>query len=307
MRPGFDPLETMSFVNSNTSKPKTETDMGFVNNNTRKTKIKTDMGFANNSEHTLTPMSSGTSSNPTFGDNSTTSPATQTSHQHTSLQTGRDCPSQTPTLTTSGTETVGTHTTTKMSDVNDREITLKTECFNCHGFKQSANYITKHIKQCDFMLLSETWLWPHELTLIDKSICDSNSSDDFKVFSKSSMCNVESDYCGRPFGGLAIIAKVNVHYSCFEIPTDCDRLLVVEVKDNNGTLLQVLCNIYMPYFDRSKKEQIAIYVEVIDVLQSILDKYAAIAPVQLLGDFNTRLPISAVLHKNWHKHKSFNE
>ena len=50
------------------------------------------------------------------------------------------------------------------------EVPFICEQFNCHGFKQCADYILKCIANCDVMCLSETWLRQNELQLIEKSL-----------------------------------------------------------------------------------------------------------------------------------------
>ena len=69
-------------------------------------------------------------------------------------------------------------------------------------------------------------------------------------------------------------------------------------------MIQVICSAYLPYFD-GDKTRLAHYVETIDGLQSLIDKYAGLAPFKILGDFNTQLPLSKNLNKFWHKEKGF--
>ena len=67
----------------------------------------------------------------------------------------------------------------------------------------------------------------------------------------------------------------------------------------------MICSAYFPYYD-GDKSRIAQYIETIDALQALIDTYASQAPIKILGDFNTQLPTSAKLSKNWHKQKGFN-
>ena len=64
---------------------------------------------------------------------------------------------------------------------------------NCKGFKQSCDYIIKRlINDCDVMCLSETWLRPGDLYLVDKALKrDVRSSlNQYSVFSKSGICQI---------------------------------------------------------------------------------------------------------------------
>ena len=74
--------------------------------------------------------------------------------------------------------------------------------------------------------------------------------------------------------------------------------------DINDNLIHVICCTYLPFFDGDKKRLLQ-YVETIDALQTLIDKFASSAPFKILGDFNTQLPISAKLNKRWHKEKGF--
>ena len=55
-----------------------------------------------------------------------------------------------------------------------------------------------------------------------------------------------------------------------------------------------------------KKDQTDLYIETIDALQVLIDQYASIAPIKIIGDLNTPLPLSEKLSKNWYKQKNFN-
>ena len=41
-------------------------------------------------------------------------------------------------------------------------------------------------------------------------------------------------------------------------------------------------------------------------MQALIDQYASIAPIKIIGDLNTQLPQSLKLQKNWHKQGNFN-
>ena len=125
-----------------------------------------------------------------------------------------------------------------------------------------------------------------ELFMLDSLI---NSNNNYTVFSKSGMCNIEGDYRGRPFGGLSIICKRHQNLTFHQIETNCDRLQAVRVCDKEGTCIHNIFNVYMPYYDgtQSRTEE---FVTVVDHLQSLLSSVCNVAPVKLLGDFNVQLP-----------------
>ena len=182
------------------------------------------------------------------------------------------------------------------------EINISCEVFNCHGLKQSMDYINHRLKYCDILCLNETWLRPYECTSL-KSMFPMNTVN---VFAKSSMCAIESGYSGRPFGGVAIICRRNKNFNCRIIHVLSDRLLAVGLYDSSGALFLVIVCVYMPFYDRSNHDTTSQYVEVIDELQTIVDKYSAQVPVKIMGDFNAQLPVSTKLQRNWFKERGFN-
>ena len=56
------------------------------------------------------------------------------------------------------------------SDGSDVSQTVVLETYNCKGFMQSSEYILSRLRNCDVMCLSETWLRPGDLCLIDTVI-----------------------------------------------------------------------------------------------------------------------------------------
>ena len=119
------------------------------------------------------------------------------------------------------------------------------------------------------------------------------------------MTDIEPDYTGRPFGGISCIFKKNPNFNVKEIEILSDRLIALGLYDMSDSLVQVICCVYMPFFDRGNKNQLSLYVETLDMLQSLFDTYAHLAPIKLLGDFNTQLPTNIKLEKKMVQEKRF--
>ena len=181
------------------------------------------------------------------------------------------------------------------------DITISCESFNCHGLKQSIAYINDRLEHCDILCLNETWLRPYECQYVKNMI----SHCPVTVFAKSSMNEIDDGYSGRPFGGLAVICKTNSLYHARMINVHNDRLLVIGLYTTGGALFHVIVNVYMPFYDRSKCDNTMQYVEVIDELQNVVDKYSAQVAVKIVGDFNAQLPTSAKLSNSWYKKRGF--
>ena len=85
------------------------------------------------------------------------------------------------------------------------------------------------------------------------------------------MQDSDPEYKGRPYGGVAIICKNSKKYNFFEIETVNSRTVSVGSRDNGGSLKQIISNVYMPYYDSSKRIQTEEYIECLDVLQGVIE------------------------------------
>lgn len=200
-------------------------------------------------------------------------------------------------------------TTTPPTDLSPRGyLTLTCEQYNCHGFKQASDYVMKRLDINDVLCLTETWLRPFELYSIHETINKYSATlgKNCILFSKSGMEQTDPTYCGRPYGGLCIIVKKSDLYTVREIETPSERIVAVGLYDAANHLRQIIVCTYMPFHDGSTT-QLLEYVEAIDVLQTIIDKYGSKAPVLLVGDFNAQLPTASRLHRKWYTAKGFNK
>jgi exonuclease III len=179
-------------------------------------------------------------------------------------------------------------------------VKLKVATYNCKGFKQSIGYIKKLVNEYDIVCLNELWLWPAEISLIEKAL-DMNIT----AYAVSGMNNVGPEYTGRPFGGVAVICKNHPSLNYRELPSNSDRLMPVGVYDLSGELIQVICTVYMPYYKQCS-EQTESFINTIEALQTIVDKYGSVCQVKFLGDLNVQLPRKTFLNKLWYRQKGYN-
>jgi exonuclease III len=158
---------------------------------------------------------------------------------------------------------------------------------------------------CDILCLTETWLRPEELSLIDNVFNDNaDFTCSFNVFAKSSMNAIDSDGAtrGRPYGGLAIICKCSDDLLFNEVTVPHDRLQALKVCNANGTVVHSILNAYMPYFAPTLTEE---YVSTLDQAQALIDNLAPLAPIKIVGDFNAQLPKTRRLHARWERSSGF--
>ncbi len=156
--------------------------------------------------------------------------------------------------------------------------------------------------------MSETWLKPSEEGLIETVLrsCPSIRNRDFCVFSKSRMHDARPDYHGRPYSGVAIICSSDSHFCYKELVSAWERFNAVMVSDHADIPIQVMVNVYMPFYQNGNSHQTETFVATIDALQGFIDKHGATAPVKVFSDMNVQLPQSHVLGKRWFKDKGFN-
>lgn len=118
--------------------------------------------------------------------------------------------------------------------------------------------------------------------------------------------NDVSDECGRPYGGVCIILrKGQLLYK--EIECTNDRVITVAAYDQDNNPVQVLCNVYMPFYDRGNPNNTEQYVETIDEMQHLIDKYCSICPIKFYGDFNANVPATTPVNTKWYQCKGYNK
>ena len=132
-----------------------------------------------------------------------------------------------------------------------------------------------------------------------------NLDDKFLVFAKSSMDDIDYDYTGRPFGGIAMVCRQSDSLSFHELKAQSNRVLAVAVSDASGSITQIIVSVYLPYYNASP-EQTELFIATIDALQYILDEYAMLAPVKICGDMNAQLRKSDQVSKKWCVSTGFN-
>ena len=133
--------------------------------------------------------------------------------------------------------------------IGSKRLDIAVETFNCHGFKESVDYIFYRLLNVDFMVLNETWVKPNELDLIQSVLNDHeiSSNNRFVVFNKCQMSHEDIGGPGRPYGGVAIICRVIEGLSYEFIQCDSNRIIAVIVKTHDNVPLHILIGVYMPW------------------------------------------------------------
>ena len=171
--------------------------------------------------------------------------------------------------------------------------------FNCNGYKGSSLYVKKLVQANDIVFLCEHWLQPKDIVTLEGSL----DSELYWTHMKSSI-NPEENLKGRPFGGIGYICKKNVCYHYKSVKCENDHICVLQIAEGDSVKMTII-GVYMPYWN-SSDEQLELYTETLDNLQSLVDQHGDTAPVLLMGDFNTVLPQCNTLTSQWFKKREFN-
>ena len=142
---------------------------------------------------------------------------------------------------------------------------LKYSTFNCQGFKHRMyKYIKNKFKNCDVLLLQETWLYNFEHKMFSKII------PDCQYHAVSTMDEAEVRRLGRPYGGCAVLWKKNLAVSVTPISTTSPRICAVAIKSEH--VKTIVISVYMPSDDNSNNNY-DIYGDVLYELSSIVGEY----------------------------------
>ncbi len=168
---------------------------------------------------------------------------------------------------------------------------------NCQGINTCINELVDEMKTSDIGFICEHWLRPCEIPALKKALKEAGLWSCLK-----SSINPEEVLIGRPYGGVGFVCKpmTGIEFRPFEV--DCDRIMCIQLINNNRVKLNVI-GVYMPYYNGTA-DQIALYSETLDILQSVIDQCTD-APVVIVGDMNAQLPQHNRLNRNWYRTSPF--
>ena len=118
-------------------------------------------------------------------------------------------------------------------DNNLRIISL-----NCYGIKTSLYQVYELCEVADIVLLQETWLFTHELSIL------STIHPEFEGMGVSTIDSSSGIISGRPFGGVAILTRKKMRQYCNFVFYDDPRITGLEINCLSDSLH--LLNVYLP-------------------------------------------------------------
>ena len=154
---------------------------------------------------------------------------------------------------------------------------LRMVSFNCKSIKNSICDVIKLCDNNDIIFIQEHWLPLQDLSYLG------NIHKDFTFIASSPVDLSNGILTGRPYGGLAVLYNKNL-MSCIKLIDDSDkRLLFIDLKFNDFSVLLVNC--YMPYMSSPNSIDQAEYINLLYRIQSVIIDFNFFN-VLMMGDFN---------------------
>ena len=154
---------------------------------------------------------------------------------------------------------------------------LKITSFNCQGFKyRNYSYINEVFKQCNILLIQETWLYNYEYNNFIKEI------PNCQYHAISGMDESDVSRKGRPKGGVAILWQKDLKLTFIPIVTNSKRLCALNVKSDSFNIM--LINVYMPN-DDDTDDSYFMYGDILSEISSLFNSYED-CKIIIGGDFN---------------------
>ena len=172
--------------------------------------------------------------------------------------------------------------------------------YNCYGINSSLNEIVEELRSnSNIAFICEHWQHQHELVGLKAML----AREGYWSHMKSSI-DPEEVLQGRPYGGVGFICKRIQGLIYKPIEVDNDRITGVQLIQSGKVILNIV-GVYLPYYDGTP-DQVALYSETLDVLQSVLDMCPP-SPVMIVGDMNASLPTQKKLSGMWYRQSPYNQ
>ena len=155
--------------------------------------------------------------------------------------------------------------------------TLHVTSFNVEGVVPNLPYLHGLSKTGSILCLQETWLWHFEKDNLKLFL----PNYDYHALCADSDNFISNFHAPRGRAGVAILWPMEFTKYIKRLPVGNTRIIAIEISTNEGNICLINC--YMPLMDSGSTAQ---YIEHLDVLQSIIDKYIVSHRLVVCGDFN---------------------
>ena len=107
-------------------------------------------------------------------------------------------------------------------------MALKICLFNCKGFNVSkVKHIENVLKQCDLLLLQETWALPRDVGKINQYF------PKYHTFGVSTI-NDDVILAGRPYGGYSFLYRKSISSNIGQVEINSNRICCISLDTNIG-------------------------------------------------------------------------
>ena len=158
--------------------------------------------------------------------------------------------------------------------------------YNSRGHRADRlDYIKDLMTTCDMLCVQEHWLLQEDLHKLDHNDCN------VLMLGVSGMDSSMMRQ-GRPFGGCAMLYKRSWNCSISAVTCSNNRICAC-VLSLPSNVKCIIINVYMPC---DQVDNVAIYHEVLNDIESLIATYPEIDNVIICGDFNTDMSRLRSLH-----------
>lgn len=147
--------------------------------------------------------------------------------------------------------------------------------FNCKSLKRSIDGVRSLCRQADVIALQETWLLPHDLSML------TTIADEFGGTGTSAVDTSAGLLRGRPYGGVALLWRKSVFRSVSVVDCDDVRLTAIKVTLCDRSLI-----IFSAYLPTDCYENLPDFTHCLSKISSIIEDARDTEAIYILGDFN---------------------
>ena len=179
-------------------------------------------------------------------------------------------------------------------------MNLSVITYNCYRLKSSLPYVIDLASEHDVLFINEHWLQESDLPIVTDILKDHDLWSNLQ-----SSVDPTKYISGRPFGGIGFLCRSKDDRAYKPVPCESDRISCLQVMVEHEVVTNII-GVYMPYND-STSETMEHYLELLDLVQSLMDNFSNAAPTIIVGDFNAALPDSEYLKEKWFCNKPYSK
>ncbi|CAC5411213.1 unnamed protein product [Mytilus coruscus] len=163
---------------------------------------------------------------------------------------------------------------------NNSKDTLNILSFNCKNIKTTGQFFQEIQKPADIILIQEHWIFHFELQLLKElhpKIVGVGKAVD-------SSDPIATSHMPRGYGGVAVLWQKSIERFINPLPDGSSRLQCIELVIDKP---QIIISVYLP--TKSSNDSYDIFLDCLDQLYEIIQKYGGTHEIIIEGDLNEDL------------------